>query len=145
MFCSHCSSEVKSCFKFCVKCGNPTAQNSDDCSSGCKTIESHSNSTGCSGTSDAVSSKESVPKLDTFSEKKKDEWMSHFKRNNKKLKNEKDKPVTINIGIMHYMEEESMLKPQRGKNLTIRLPKTANSEEVLKFAVAKHRQPKLSL
>ena len=30
MFCSHCGSEVKSCFRFCVKCGNPKSQNSDD-------------------------------------------------------------------------------------------------------------------
>ena len=30
-----------------------------------------------------------------------------------------------------------MLKPQRGKSLPIRLPKTADSEEVLKLAVAK--------
>ena len=62
--------------------------------------------------------------------------MSHVKRKNKKLKNEKDKPVTINIGIMRYVEE-SMLKPQRGKSLPIKLPKTADSEEVLKLAVAK--------
>ena len=63
--------------------------------------------------------------------------MSHVKRKNKKLKNEKDKPVTINIGIVRYVEEESMLKRQRGKSLLIRLPKTADSEEVLKLAVAK--------
>ena len=63
--------------------------------------------------------------------------MSHFKKTNKKLKNEKDEPVTINIGIMHYVEEKSMLKPQRGKSLLIRLPKTADSEEVLNLAVAK--------
>ena len=70
-------------------------------------------------TSDAVSSKEPVPKLDTFMKKKKDEQVSHFKRKNKKLKNEKDEPVTINIGIMRYVEEESMLKPQQGKSLPI--------------------------
>ena len=87
-------------------------------------------------TSDAVSSKEPVPKLDTFMKKKKDEQVSHFKRKNKKLKNEKDEPVTINIGIMRYVEEESMLKSQQGKSLPIR-PKTADSEEVLKLAVAK--------
>ena len=45
--------------------------------------------------------------------------------------------MTINIGILRYVEEESMLKPQRGKNLPIRLPKTADSEEVLQLAVAK--------
>ena len=140
MFCSHCGSEVKSCFKFCLKCGNPTAQNPDDRSSSCKTMESHSSRTGYLGadlgTSDAVSFKEPVPKLDTFMKKKKDEWVSHFKRKNKKLKNEKDEPETINIGIMRYVEEESMLKPQRGKSLPIRLPKTADNE-VLKLAVAK--------
>ena len=38
---------------------------------------------------------------------------------------------------MRYVEEESMLKPQRGKSLPIKLPKTADSEEVLKLAVAK--------
>ena len=38
---------------------------------------------------------------------------------------------------MRYVEEESMLKPQRGKSLPIRLPKTADREEVLKLAVAK--------
>ena len=69
--------------------------------------------------------------------KKKDERMSHFKRKSKKLKNEKDELVTINIGIMRYVEEESLLKPQRGKSLPIRLPKTADSDEVLKLAVAK--------
>ena len=69
--------------------------------------------------------------------KKKDERMSHFKKKTKKLKNEKDEPVTINIGIMRYVEEESLLKPQRGKSLPIRLPKTADSDEVLKLAVAK--------
>ena len=89
------------------------------------------------GTSDAASFKEPVPKLDTFMKKKKDERVSHFKRKNKKLKNEEDEPVTINIGIMRYVEEESMLKPQQGKSLPIRLPKTADSEEVLKLAVAK--------
>ena len=140
MFCSHWGCEVKSCFKFCVKCGNPTAQNSDDRSSSCEMMESHSSRTGCLGadlsTSDAVSSKEPVPKLDTFVKKKKDEQVSHYKRKNKKLKNEKDEPVTINIGIMRYVEEESMLKPQQGKSLPIR-PKTADSEEVLKLAVAK--------
>ena len=98
-------------------------------------LESHSSRTGCLGadlsTSDAVSSKEPVPKLDTFVKKKKDEQVSHFKR-----KNKNDEPVTINIGIMRYMEEESMLKPQQGKRLPIR-PKTADSEEVLKLAVAK--------
>ena len=101
MFCSHCGSEVKSSFKFCVKCGNPTSQNSDDHSSGCETIKSHSvNRAGRSGTyladlgtSDATSSKEPVPKLDTFMKKKKDEGMSHFKRKSKKLTNEKDEPV----------------------------------------------------
>ena len=45
--------------------------------------------------------------------------------------------MTINIGIMRYVEEESILKPQRGNSLPIRLPKTADSEEVLKLAVAK--------
>ena len=103
-------------------------------------LESHSSRTGCLGadlsTSDAVSSKEPVPKLDTFAKKKKNEQVSHFKRKNKKLKNENDEPVTINIGIMRYVEEESMLKPQQGKSLPIR-PKTADSEEVLKLAVAK--------
>ena len=83
------------------------------------------------GTSAATYSKESVPKLDTFMKKKKDERMSHFKRKNKKLKNEKDEHVTINIGIMRYVEEESILKPQRGNSLPVRLPKTADSEEVL--------------
>ena len=34
-------------------------------------------------------------------------------------------------------EEESILKPQQGKNLPIRLPKTADSEEVLKLPVEK--------
>ena len=139
MFCSHCGSEVKSCFKFCVKCGNPTAQNSDDRSSSRDTVGFNSSSTGCSGAdlTDAVSSKEPVPKLDTFMKKKKDERMSHFKRKNKKLVNEKDEPVTINIGIMRYVEDEGVLKPQRGKSLPIRLPKTADSEEVLKSCVAK--------
>ena len=141
MFCSHCGSEVKSCFKFCIKCGNPTSQNSDDRSSSCEMMKTHSSRTGYLGadlgTSDAVSFKEPVPKLDTFMKKKKDERVSHVKRKNKKLKNEKDKPVTINIGIMRYVEEESMLKPQRGKSLPIRLPKTADREEVLKLAVAK--------
>ena len=117
MFCSHCGSEVKSCFKFCVKCGNPTAQNSDDRSFSRDTIGINSSSTGCSGAdlTDAVSSKEPVPKLDTFMKKKKDERMSHFKRKNKKLVNEKAEPVTINIGIMRYVEDEGVLKPQRGK------------------------------
>ena len=140
MFCSHCGSEVKSCFKFCIKCGNPTSQNSDDRSSNCEMMKTHSSRTGYlgadQGTSDAVSFRESVPKLDTFMKKKKDERVSHVKRKNKKLKNEKDKPVTINIGIMRYVEEESMLKPQQGKSLPI-WPKTADSEEVLKLAVAK--------
>ena len=141
MFCSHCGSEVKSCFKFCIKCGNPTSQNSDDRSSSCEMMKTHSSRTGYLGadlgTSDAVSFREPVPKLDTFMKKKKDERVSHVKRKNKKLKNEKDKPVTINIGIMRYADEESMLKPQRGKSLPIRLPKTADREEVLKLAVAK--------
>ena len=75
LFCSHCGSEVKSCFNFCVKCGNPTAQNSDDRSSSCKTMESHRSSKAYLCTSDAVSSKEPVPKLDTFMKKKKDERM----------------------------------------------------------------------
>ena len=34
-------------------------------------------------------------------------------------------------------EEESIVKPQQGKNLPIRLPKTADSEEVLKLPMAK--------
>ena len=93
MFCSHCGSEVKSCFKFCVECGNPTAQNSDDRSSSCETMERHSSRTGCLeadlSTSDVLSSKEPVPKLETFMKKKKDERVSHFKRKNKKLKNKK--------------------------------------------------------
>ena len=38
---------------------------------------------------------------------------------------------------MRYVEEKSILKPQRGNSLPIRLPKTADSEEVLKLAVAK--------
>ena len=61
--------------------------------------------------------------------KKKDERMSHFKRKNKKLKNEKDEPVTINI-------RNNALRGG-GKSLPIRLPKTADSDEVLKLAVAK--------
>ena len=108
IFCSHCGSEVKCCFKFCVKWGNPTALNSGDRSSSRDTIGINSSSTGCSGAdlTDAVSSKEPVH---TFMKKKKDERMSYFKRKNKKLVNEKDEPVTINIGIMRYVEEEGVL------------------------------------
>ena len=76
MFCSHCGSEVKSCFKFCIKCGNPTSQNSDDRSSSCEMMKTHSSRAGYLGadlgTSDAVSFKEPVPKLDTFMKKEKD-------------------------------------------------------------------------
>ena len=49
-----------------------------------------------------------------------------------------DPPVTVNIGIMRYIEEENMLKPQRGKSLPLRIGRTADGEELLKLAVAKH-------
>ena len=39
---------------------------------------------------------------------------------------------------MRYVEEESSLKPQRGKSLPLKLRKTAESKEILKLAVAKH-------
>ena len=49
-----------------------------------------------------------------------------------------DPPVTVNIGIMRYIEEENMLKTQRGKSLPVRIGRTADGEELLKLAVAKH-------
>ena len=49
-----------------------------------------------------------------------------------------DPPVTVNIGIMWYIEEENMLKPQRGKFLPVRIGRTADGEELLKLALAKH-------
>ena len=51
---------------------------------------------------------------------------------------EEDPPVTVNIGIMRYIEHENMLKPQRGKTLPLRTGRTVDGEELLKLAVAKH-------
>ena len=63
---------------------------------------------------------------------KKEERKSHFKKKSKKTKRmteKEDPPVTVNIGIMRYIEEENMLKPQRGKSLPVRIGRTADGEE----------------
>ena len=39
--------------------------------------------------------------------------------------------------VWHFVKNHQNVKPQQGKGLPIRLPKTADSEEVLKLAVAK--------
>ena len=51
---------------------------------------------------------------------------------------EEDPPVTVNIGVMRYIERENMLKSQRGKTLPLRTGRTVDGEELLKLAVAKH-------
>ena len=51
---------------------------------------------------------------------------------------EEDPPVTINIGVMRYIDQENMLKSQRGKTLPLRTGRTVDGEELLKLAVAKH-------
>ena len=51
---------------------------------------------------------------------------------------EEDPPVTVNIGIMRYIEQENILKPQRGKTLPLRTGRTVDGQELLKLAAAKH-------
>jgi hypothetical protein len=104
-----------------VKCGKPA-----------KDQESVSKN----GTASAKS-KPILPTLDVFMNKKEADRTSHFKKSKKKKKEKVEEDVSINIGIMRFVEEEG-LKPQRGKNLPLKLSRSADSEDILKLAVAKH-------
>ena len=146
MFCGHCGSVVKDTFKFCVKCGNSTSNNTETHSSTSDSTSRRKGRAECATSGIATSdltliSSKPVPTLDIFMNNKKEERKSHFKKKSKKTKRmteKEDPPVTVNIGIMRYIEEENMLKPQRGKSLPLRIGRTADGEELLKLAVAKH-------
>ena len=132
---------MKENFQFCVKCGNSTVKNSNNLSSppdGPAPTATSGNGVGCHTTASPTASVKSIETFDTFMEKKKDERASHFKKTSKNKTSPSDLPVTINIGIMRYAEEEVLLKPIRGKTLPLIVKKTADSDEVLRRAVGKH-------
>lgn len=64
-----------------------------------------------------------------------------LKKKGKKIKRmteREDPPVTVNIGIMRYIEGENMLKSQRGKTIPVRIGRTVDRAELFKLAAAKH-------
>ena len=71
MFCGHCGSVVKDTFKFCVKCGNSTSNNTETHSSTSDSTSSRKGRAECATSGIATSdltliSSKPVPTLDTF-------------------------------------------------------------------------------
>lgn len=137
MFCGHCGALLKENFKFCIKCGNSSGssatQNTDS------SAQPSVSDGGPGHRMGHIASGKSVPTLSSFMEKKKDDRVSRFKKTTKNKTSPNDElPVTINVGLMRYVDEESLLKPARGKSLPLKLRKTADSTEILKLAVGKH-------
>ena len=125
MFCSSCGNPIKEGFKFCVKCGNQ--------------VNSATDQSSASNAVSVVALKSSVktPTLNAFMLKKKDERSCHFKTKKGKHAKLEDEEVSINIGVMKF-NEDGQLKPLRGKNLPLKVRKSANSKDILTLAVTKH-------
>ena len=86
MFCGHYGSVVKDTFKFCVKCGNSTSNNTETHSSTFDSTSSRNRRAECATSGIATSdltliSCKPVPTLDiSMNNKKKRERKSHFKK-----------------------------------------------------------------
>ena len=85
MFCGHCGSVVKDTFKFCVKCRNSTANNTETHSSTFDLTSSRKGRAECATSGIATSdltliSSKPVPTLNTFMNNEKEERKSHFKK-----------------------------------------------------------------
>ena len=130
-YCGHCETQLKESFQFCMNCGNPAVQSFN-------TLSASVSELGAASRTERLSSSQSVPTFAPIIEKKKDDRVSRFKKAKKNRSTSKELPVTINIGIMHYVDEENLLKPTRGKSLPLKLRKTADCEEIFKLAVGKH-------
>ena len=131
MYCGHCGAQLKKSFQFCVNCGNPAPQSFN-------TLSASVSERGTASSTERISSSQSVPTFASFIEKKKDDRVSRFKKTKKRTSTSEEQPVTINVEIMRYVDEESLLKPTRGKSLPLKLRKTADCEEILKLAMGKH-------
>ena len=78
-------------------------------------------------------------KFNEFRAKKEQERGSHFRRTKGKRKRpneDVEEKVKINIGIMLF--DGSELKKQRGKSLTLELPKNSTKDVLLKASIDKH-------
>ena len=114
---------------FCVRCGVQVSSS---------VITSSNLGTNAVSSESQISTAIRPPTLNAFMNKKMEERRSHFKTNKKgKQAKSEDEEVTINIGLMKT-NEDGQLKPVRGKNLPLKIRKSANSQDILNSGFVKH-------
>ena len=122
MFCSRCGKEASEASKYCSACGFSLQQSSVAGPSG---IDSEA--------------KQPVVKspmnFQEFLKRKTESRKEHFKFRPKSA-NKVEKDVSINIGIMRYVN--GTLKFCRGRNLPVTVPSSASRDDILTKAVTKH-------
>ena len=122
MFCSRCGKEASEASKYCSACGFSPQQSSVAGPSG---IDSEA--------------KQPVVKspmnFQEFLKRKAESRKEHFKFRPKSAK-KVEKDVSINIGIMRYVN--GTLKFCRGRNLPVTVPSSASRDDILTKAVTKH-------
>ena len=138
MFCSVCGNKISENHKFCIKCGNARPMDANNGlqkgilkpRSSIKLVKSQ-NTSECS-----------TPTFETFQTTKRNERASSFRSNGKAAKRKKSVDYTtgevvINFGIMFF--NGNQLKPQRSKNLSVKVPKVSTKDELLAAGLAKHK------
>ena len=122
MFCSRCGKEASEESKYCSACGFSLLQSSV---------------AGPSGIGSEV--KQPVVKspmnFQEFLKRKAESRKEHFKFKRKSAK-KVEKDVSINIGIMRYVN--GTLKFCRGRNFPVTVPFSASRDDILTNAVTKH-------
>ena len=139
MFCALCGNKISENHRFCCKCGtaSPVAANGSLDLPGVSTTQSSVDVTRGTGTS-------STATFENFQMMKSKERASNFRPAGKAAKRKKvaanvdeTGDVKVNIGIMFF--DGSELKPQRGKNLPIKVPKASLKNDILNAGLAKHK------
>lgn len=148
-YCCHCSSKIRKNSKYCWKCqANQSEIGPPDWNS--RSASNEVDSPRCSSASDShkkLSFGRPVPQdkpkpmtLEEYQQRKSKEQISgHAFRPKKKRKvgDNKDEMVTINIGMMKMVDDD--LKPVWGKRLPVVVSKTSNYRSILEKAVEKYK------
>ena len=132
MFCTACGAKVKDTFNYCSSCGTKIGDLRK------KTEYQKRNNAANEGTSqDHVSNvgakRQPLPTFAQYTEAKSVERQSHFKPTKRSKPNIHE--VTLNVGLMEYVGSE--LKPTRGGSLPLKIPDSANYNDLLSAALKK--------
>ncbi|XP_078354414.1 uncharacterized protein LOC144639023 [Oculina patagonica] len=145
MFCHHCGTSVGANSNYCVKCGkginefiSELVQDGKEMADACKP--------GPSGCSEPPKGKGAFGRVLSFKEYYEHKTKADCGRQVPSKKNQKNKgtkgkeinpEVVIFIGLMEWSEDESNLKPRRGKRLALKVPRDAPYKVLCEKAVEK--------